>query len=332
MTKPVIATLVAALSFSAFAAETKKAEGQSTIQTEDLKPKNKVAGDIDEEITNQKMRAESGSKSKWSISTTLNYRGGKIVNAFGAERPNLSGLPDTAATSAMGVNPSVRYRWSKNDSVTLGTEFAINTPFQGGVDRDKNGKQFNVVDPILGYSRAGKIGQLQTVGTIQVAYGTSNESRAMDKMADIAADYNILKVWGGKLTTGVDTAIEYRTYASKPKGNSDFYFKDPATGKADLNQYGGDRRVQYTFNIYPYAEYKMTDTYSLRTVFGYFNWKNLYGDRNKTRLLQTFVYQSVGVGMSISRDVYLYPNVQFLPGNMQAKYTNVALAAIVNVF
>jgi hypothetical protein len=44
------------------------------------------------------------------------------------------------------------------------------------------------------------------------------------------------------------------------------------------------------------------------------------------------IYQSVGVGVSVTRDIFLYPNIQFLPNQIMASETNVGLTATVNVF
>src|SRR5690606_13721252 len=125
-------------------------------------------------------------------------------------------------------------------------------------------------------------------------------------------------------TVGSSVAMSYNFYESDPGAQTE--------GDTQTSAYGGDRRTAWTAAIYPYAEYSFNDTFSARTVFGYFNWKHLYGDDNRYRLLQTFVYQSVGVGVSVTRDIYLYPNIQFVPDNIRNDFTNVALSATINMF
>ena len=326
MTKPVIAALVVALSFSAYAAETKKSEGQTTLKADELKEKNKVAGDIDEDVTNARMRAESGSKSKWSISTTLNYKGGSLKQGFGAKRPNLSGKPGEELNSSISIDPNVRFRWSKNDSVTLGNSFAVMTPFQGRTTKN----QLNWRDPALGYNRVGKLGVLQTSASVSLSAGTSNESKALDNMGGIGTQVSGLYSFQNGLTLGTAVAFVWNHYTSKPGQNTDPRSKN--LDDAGMPMYGGDARNQYDVAIYPFLEYTFTDKLSFRTVFGYFNWSHTYGDPNKYRLLQSFVYQSMGVGISVSRDIYLYPNVQFVPDNIRSDFTNVAMSAMLNVF
>ena len=80
--------------------------------------------------------------------------------------------------------------------------------------------------------------------------------------------------------------------------------------------------------VYPFAEYSFTDKLSARTVFGYFNY-----DKSKTDSSYSYgtPYQSVGVGISLSRNMYLYPNVQFVPNDVRAERTNVGISANINM-
>ncbi|MGZ3721435.1 MAG: hypothetical protein ACXVA9_00810 [Bdellovibrionales bacterium] len=308
--------LVATFSLRAFAAEEKKSEGASSLKIENVTgQKNKVAGDIDEEISNAKMRAESGSKSKYSASTKIDYTGGSVASPFNAERPNLSGVPGNEVQSSVSATLNARYRATKNDSFTGGTSFAMMSPL-------KSERKTNFRDPNIGYNHAAKVGAFQTVGILTYAYGTSNESKANNLTHQFVAQYNAMHAFGNGWTAGALFSADYNNYTTRPGTNT-----DTAT-----TAYGHDKRVAWDFSIYPQAEYKFNDKYSARTVFGYFNWKHLYGDDNKARMLQKFIYQSLGVGISITRDIFLYPNVQFVPDNIRSDFTNVAMSATINVF
>lgn len=318
--------LLAALclgSVTAFAADgsssTKTNESSMKIENA-TGSKNKVSGDIDQEITNARMRAESGSKSKWSMSVSGGYTGGALSRPFSVDRPNLSGEPGNQVDTSLDGGISARYRWSKNDSIQLGTSFGLQTPFQGDVD--KKGNQFNVYDPSVEYDRVGRIGDLQTTFAVGASAGTSNESQSIDRLSVVSMSVVGLKSFQNGLTLGLSLGADYRLYDSSAGKNADAY----------IPSYGHDGRTEWSLGLYPFAEYAFNDTFSFRTVFGYFNWRHLYGDTNSARLLQTFVYQSVGIGMAISRNVYLYPNIQFVPDNIRSDFTNVALSATINVF
>ncbi|MGE3683129.1 MAG: hypothetical protein AB7G93_15510 [Bdellovibrionales bacterium] len=319
-----LAFLFALASVGAAAQDATQTEGESTLKIEDaVDKKNEVPGDIDVEITNARMRAESGSQSKWSLSTKVSYTGGAVSRPFGTNRPNLSAEPGIQTETSADFALDARYRWTKNDSVTVGTSFGMMTPFQGDVSDNEN--QVNVFDPGIAYNRVGKMGPLQTNGSIGVYVGTSNESKDIDRQAQPYVSYTFLKSFQNGLTTGLSFSGAYNVYSTDP-------------GEAEAAQYnapefyGGDKRTGWNFGIYPFAEYAFNDTFGLRTVFGYFNWRHPYGDDNTFRLLQTYVYQSVGVGISVTRNIYLYPNVQFVPDNIRSDFTNVALSATINVF
>lgn len=300
-------------------------EGKSSIKVEDAAgKKNKVDGDIDEDITNAKLRAESGSKSKLSMSTRINYQGGSVARGFGSERPNIRGNdPSVQTRTGMGAGIDARYRWTKHDSVTLGTELSVLTPFQGDLDPSSN--QLNWSDPSIGYSRVGKMGNFQTNSGVAVDIGTSKETRAVKQDGSIAASVNGLYSFQNGVVMGLATAVSYFKFENNAGEPTD-------AGTQRQGYYGGDRRVEYTLGVFPFAEYNFNDRYALRTVFGYFNWMHLYGDTKTSRLLQQYVYQSVGFGIAVTRDIYLYPNVQFIPDDIRSDYTNVAMAATINIF
>jgi hypothetical protein len=92
-------------------------------------------------------------------------------------------------------------------------------------------------------------------------------------------------------------------------------------------------RDDLSLSVVPFLEYSLNDTLSLRTVFAYFNYlhfKNEFG--NPTEFVRSEPYQSVGLGISVTRDIYLYPNVQFVPRDVRADRTNVGLSANINLF
>ena len=327
MIKVLLSALVLSLSYSGVIHAQEAAapaEGETKVKIEDAADKkNKVAGDIDEEITNARMRAESGSKSKFSLSSSIGYTGGSLNKPLGENRPNLAGTPETQTATSVDIGLDARYRWTKNDSFTLGTSAGLYTPFQGDVNGEE--KQLNIYNPNVGYARVGKVGDFQTTFGVSADAGTSQESQNVDYVSGVGLSYNALYSFTNGLTLGSSVGVGYNFYSTGAGAEN-------KAGTAREGYYGGDRRTEYTLAIYPYAEYSFNDMFSARTVFGYFNWKHLYGDSNTPRLLQTFVYQSVGVGISVSRNVYLYPNIQFVPDNIRSDFNNVALSATLNMF
>lgn len=304
----------------AYAQEAKQdSEGETKMKIEEAADKkNKVDGDIDQELTNKKLRAESGSKSKFSLSLEATYSGGGLDKPLDDRRPNLYGRPGTQTVSSMTLGPSVRYRWTKNDSLTFGTSIGVSTPLQGDLNPKKG--QSRVGDPSLSYNRAGKIGQLQSILSAGVSAATSPESLDINKTGDISAAWTLMRTFTNGLSLGVAATI------------GENFFSDASGGNPKVTGYGQDDRDDYSVALYPMLEYEFNDRISFRTVSRYTTWYHLYGDKQYGRLLHYPGTQSVGLGVSLTRDIYLYPNIQFLVEDLNSKRTNVAASAIINVF
>ncbi len=299
-------------------------EDKASVSMAAPAPQSGVDGDIDSEITHPMLRAESGSKSKFSLSASFSYTGGALSHPFGVQRPNLAKTPGAQVSTSLNGGLDGRYRWSKYDSVTFGTSFGLMTPFHG--DQDPNDTQLNVFNPASGYSHVGRVGSVQMTFGIAGDVGTSNESQAIDYRAGLGFNVNALRTFQNGVTVGATMNPYHNFYYNKPG--------EPTRAGTHLRPgfYGGDTRTGWGLNIYPFVEYAFNDRYSARTVFGYFNWRHLYGDPERFRMLQTYVYQSIGVGISVSRDIYLYPNIQFVPDEIRSDFTNLALQATVNMF
>ena len=62
--------------------------------------------------------------------------------------------------------------------------------------------------------------------------------------------------------------------------------------------------------------------------------KNIFAAKelDKSAVVASRPYQSMGIGMAVTRDIYLYPNVQFLPLDMRSDLTNVGMSANISFF
>ncbi len=330
MTYPFWTTLPVAFLWVLFAAE---ANGQSTklLPTESLNIKlkslesstNKVAGDLDREITNPKLRAESGSKSKFSGSASLTYRGGGLSRPFGSARPDLSGLPENQRETGVDGGLKVRYRTNKNSSAILGVGLGVRTPLQGDLNATTN--QVNVGDPLLGYNLTWAGLGLQNSANVFATFGTSKESSKLDQFGSGAIEYSVIKAFPqSRLHIGLSTYIYQNIFENRP-GENPLTALPPGRNEVDV-------RTQTGLSLSPTIEYYLSDRVALRTLFSYFRWRHLYGHRDPWALSKIKEFQSVGVGWAVTRDVYLYPNVQFLPREIRADFTNVGLSATLNVF
>ena len=261
--------------------------------------------DIDSEITNARLRAQSGSKSDYSLSLSMGYNGGTLDDIFGEERPDIYGDPETETKTSFGGSFSGRYRFNKNDSMTVGAGFSVLNPW--------GHSEGNVDNPYIGYSRIYKIGDFQTSTSADVTFGTAESYKNVDLRQVVSASHNMMKNFEGtNLTVGASVSV-----------SAYFYGNDPETVVPK------DALTELAVGLYPQLEYRFNDMFSFRTVFGYFNYQKSRGEDSK--LLRAYEYQSVGVGISVTRDIYVYPNVQFLADDLDSDKTNFAISADINI-
>ncbi|POB13406.1 hypothetical protein [Halobacteriovorax sp. DA5] len=277
-----------------------------TVQTHaQEEAKSKKDGDIDSEITNARLRAQSGSKSDYSLSLSLGYNGGTLDDIFGEERPDIYGDPETETKTSFGGSFAGRYRFNKNDSMTVGAGFSVLNPW--------GHSEGNVDNPYIGYSRIYKIGDFQTSTSADITFGTAESYKAVDLKQVVSASHNMMKRFEGtNLTVGASVSLSAYFYGSEP---------EVAVSKEAM--------TELAVGFYPQLEYVFNDTFSFRTVFGYFNYQKSRGEDSK--LLRAYEYQSVGVGISVTRDIYVYPNIQFLADDLDADKTNFAISADINI-
>lgn len=326
---------------TAFAATTKssttaqKAEaastGETAVKLESVKPKEPTKGsenDIDQEITNAKLRAESGSKSKFSGSLGLTYQGGSLEKPLSEDRPNVTNQPVPEPVRIIG-DTSLRYRFNKNQSMTLGVGVALDKPLQ-------EAKKGNVSDPNLNYNYAGKIGSVQSVGSVGLGWATQDEEVTVGQTGTLSVGETLMaEVGTSKLSVGLAFEMAYTHYNTRDK----ILGFDNESGKPI---YAVSQQSDYQGAAYPMMEYAFSDRVQLRTVFRPWIYRH-------ARAAETFTFrkapwtQSIGVGVAVTRDIYLYPNFQYNWEDWRGnnfnwfsepvrKNSTVGLAATINMF
>lgn len=337
MKQQVLMSLILAGSLVAVAANAQEETSQtntSTVKVSDVQKSDEKQKDIDEEITNARMRATLGSKSKWSFKSALAYNGGSLEAPFDKIRPNYRASATAEALTTLSGSIGVNYRVTDRDSLSLNTGVAMRNPFHGETGRSdfedprksKAGKEvdrYYVSNPSLDWSRAYKVGNLQMITDAGYTHVT-----------DVDTIYNTNAI--GSLTFGQTVLADFGT--SNWSGGLSFslYYSLYSGDTPDIGAANGWYQDDYGYGIYPFAEYSFNDRYSFRTVFGYFEAVH-YRDGQPGALTAGTVesqtpYQSMGIGISVTRDIYLYPNVQFTPLDVRADRTNVALSTNINLF
>lgn len=302
----------AIISLPMFAAEeTKKVEVETkAVESTD---------EADQAITNRRLRATEGSLSKWSISTFWNYQGGSLNDPTEPERPNIVNGGNVQALQSLSGEVGVKYRLTKLDSLTASTGLFMTTPFHSEIDDnspvkasyDQSARRLNVQDPFLKYAHLDKIWGIQSITSVQGKVITNNQLSQRRFRSELTLNQNMMKDVEG---TGFSYGAALIGY---------FYdFRD------SVNR---DNLTERLVGIYPQAEYVINDMFNVRTVYGWQVYENVRGQPSDTYTKRK-VYQSVGLGISVTRDLFLYPNIQFIPSNIRNDITNIALQMNLNIF
>ena len=226
------------------------------------------------------MRAESGSKSKWSGSAAVYYLGSSLATPLGNERPNTYNDP-TPPPVALAGSVSLRYRMSKNHSLQFGTGYGFDSPW-------KEAKS-NVSDPYLEYNFVGNLSGVQNIFQVQGTYITDNTYRSWGMLgqADVT-NISMYDFGGSRWTLGLILSATARTFE------------------------GGNAALQrdYEFGAAVPVEYAINDTVQLRTVFR--PWSAIHNKEKETFTFRSRRWtQSFGVAVAVTRDINLYPNFQW---------------------
>lgn len=312
-------------------------ESTSTSTIKDVVPQEQPK-DSDAEVTNARLRATMGSKSKWSIRTSFAYNGGSVESPFSEIRPDYQAGSGVDSLSALGGSVGVNYRMQNGDSLALSTGLSIQNPFHGDLTRNamvdpRDGrsevKRADVQNPSLSWGRNYKAGGMQMQTSLAYSHSTSQSARQILKsIGGLSLSQTALMEMGTSGWTGGMSFIV-----------AQYFYEGDATERfnAATGVTSRPRQFETGFGLYPFAEYSFNDRYSFRTVFGYFansRYRQQAGGStgDPASVIADVPYQSMGLGISINRDVYLYPNVQFTPFDIRAERSNVALSANVNMF
>ena len=273
-----------------------------------------VSGDIDNEITNARLRAVSGAKSAWSFSSNFNYAGSTILTPFSSIRPQLNSQNNLDATNING-QMAVKYRMTEHDSLLMG--FGIQ--FTPGYTDPNSGAAIGAVttasSPYLDYSRAFRIGTAQNVVDISISkYTLANDMNNGLSYALSAGDQVMFDIGQSKLEVGAAAG----------------WGQDILSGQMMSQGLPVPDYLLSQIYIEPVAEYAISDKIQLRTVY---RMLLLNQDSNNRSIWATpsFQSQSIGIGYGVTRDIYLYPNMQWSWSHISADATTVGFTANINL-
>ncbi|QDK44229.1 MULTISPECIES: hypothetical protein [unclassified Bdellovibrio] len=334
-----LSLLIAALTFSAMQAGAQSSSAKigaasstntSTSKIEDLKKPTEKLKDVDDEITDARLRATLGSKSKWSFKSSLGYSGGSVREPLSSVRPAYRTSSTDEVMAYLSGDIGINLRATDRDNVSFSTGMTINDPLHGDITKPATDEtamgggevmpRYEFSTPSISWSRGYKAMGTQMVSSVTYGHYTDSVSGRKNLLGGVSFSQTILANFGtSKWNGGVSIS-----------GGKTLYKGDLEDAKYKKAQDKGTfMRTDLNAGLFPFLQYSFNDTYSFRTVFGYFQF---YKYELNDRWVQIEPYQSVGFGISVTRDIYLYPNIQFTPKDIRDDRTNVALSTNINLF
>ena len=307
-------------------ANTSAAAPETKAKTQDVNPQaNAVPGSevVDDLLTNNNLRALSGSKSRWSVASQFDYLGGTVNEPLSQDRPDISGASGNTLKSDLDGAISAKYNLNPTNAILAGIGLRWIAPLAGSQLTNYNGTTFDVMNPYVQYQHIYKWEGIQSVLQVTDMQWTQADYTILGYANQINVDQeNMYEIGKSKLTVGASTQLQYQFFNQSGAVNT------PTGFIPDVSAY----QSVYLFTIAPVIEYQLSSKVNLRTLVNAWTYEHYGNQAGPFSFVHDAIYQSVGVGISVTRDIFLYPNLQFLPGQLEADLTNVGITATINLF
>jgi hypothetical protein len=288
----------------------------SSIKLDEAKgTRNQPTGeDVDAIITNNKMRADTGSKSKYSISSSFGYDGGSLHAPLSIRRPNITNGTGANYYSALNGNIAGKYGITTQTAVLGGIGMRMSTPFQSGTPSGYIGNKFDVTNPYATIQHLYRYAGLQANLFLTETFFTNSDLVRQGYLSSWGfGQNNVYDIGHTGLSVGVNTYLGYAVYSKRD------------------SRYTNDQS-DYSWGFSPMLEYKLTDRMSLHTDNNLFIFEHLRSSPNGWTFQRQAVAQNFSVGYAIIRDFYLSPGVSFVWNDIRSDRTTWTLAASINWF
>lgn len=281
------------------------------------------ADKTDQLITNRNLRSLNGSLSTWSFASTWNYQGGSLNRPIGSSRPNVTGSKDVALVQNLSGTVGISYRLTEIDRLTFGIGLQMASPFSSEADSqfsesgrrefDRTQGKIDASNPQLVYRRIMKPFGVQSILTGTSTYYTQDAlvDRGLETKNEVTLN-SLYEFGKSKFSAGV---VFQGAFFTHNKDSKALQAGQPA----------------YEFYALPVTEYEINELMNWRAVYRY-NWYQQNRAQSSSEWTTLDPTISTGIGFSITRDIFVYPNIQFNPEDIRSDRTNIGLSANINLF
>lgn len=265
--------------------------------------KNKKFED-DKDITDTRLKADSGSLSRYSLKFSLSYYGPPVGDLSNEKQPNPDGSIGNNDT-AIGGAVSLRYRFDSKSALSMGTGVNVLTPVQGS-------KRTDVKQPFLSYDRSSRVGNFQLRNSYGASVTTTPEYIDVGQYGGLSYDNSFVYNFGASgFAAGIDTGFNYFLY------NREYEKADRTAGR-------------YTLGFYPQVKYNFTDKMNVYTSLA-LNFQNYRSREDEYHLLNKTLSARLGMGIAFTRDIYFAPYLNFYPKDLKAESTTISFATVFSI-
>jgi hypothetical protein len=276
--------------------------------------------DVDQIITNIKMRAETGAKARYSIATAMGYSAGPVNNVLSDFRPNLSGGTGSTNFSSYSFTVSGKYNLSNQHALFAGIGGRWITPLSEGTPKSTNpaknytGDEVDVENPYVTYQYLYRLWGVQSSFSATETFYTNSNLQRLGYVTNWSIGQNSLWDIGATgLTFGLNLAF-----------NLGYFDKHTAYAKAMQSTYG--------ITLTPALEYRVNNWMNMRTDLYIFSVQHRRNKEELTTVVRQKVVQGFTLGFALTRDVYISPGIQWNPSEMKPNRTTTWLSANINIF
>jgi hypothetical protein len=258
----------------------------------------------DKDITDSKLKADSGSLSRYSLKFNFSYYGPPIGDLSNEKQPNPDGSIGNNDT-AIGGSMSFRYRLDTKSAISAGTGINVLTPMQGS-------KRTDLKQPFMNYDRNSRVGEFQLRNSYGVAIVTQPEYQKVGEYAGLSYDNSFVYNFGASgFAAGIDSGFNY-------------YLFNRGYETADRTA------EQYTLGFYPQVKYNITDKMNVYTSLA-LGFRNLRSSDEEFQLLNKTLSGRLGMGVAFTRDIYFAPYLNFYPKDLKTESTTISFATVFSI-
>jgi hypothetical protein len=278
----------------------------------------------DNKLTDNRLRVQAGSLSKYSISSSMTLKGPAIGDPSAPDLPNPDKRVGNYSQKLVG-DISGKYRFDSSHTLGFGTGLTFNHPLQG-VDKT------SVSTPFVSYNIANRIQDVQMLLSPSISYTTTSENLATGQVGAAGLSALFVKDLGtSRFSVSLGSLIGINIYGrgyTAPVSSHHGTSKHAAGIVKPGGSFGGDgNSSQYYIGVSPGIKYKITDhvDFSTRLTIPFYN--PMLAD-NISVIKPNSPTAVFGVGYAYNRDLYIGPSIQIYPTILSPDTTTVNVAML----